>query len=744
MVFKNLFRRKGRTILTLLGISIGVAAIVALGAVARGLKAGFAAMTQGSQADLVLTQAEAFSALMSSIEESVADQVRAWPEVADVDGVLLGNALIDGSSYLFLFGHDPDGFSIAHFRIVEGQGLADAQGVRGKPLILGRRAAQSMDLQVGDAIRITGSTFRIIGIYETGNGFEDRAAVVPLREAQTLALQPHRVSMLYVKLSDPDKADQLQARVERRFPDLAVSTSSGFINQEQLLKMLDAMGMVVAGLAVIIGGIGMTNTLFMSVFERTREIGFLRSLGWRRRRVLGLILGESVVLALLGGLVGSGLGVVAVFMVSRSSSWLGVFGSQLTPDLFARGLVTAVVLGVVGGAYPAWWASRLVPLEALRYEGGAGGHVSHSLPGGMVVRNLWRRRVRTSLTLLGIGVSIAAIVALGGLAQGMTGAFTVMLKDSQTHLLAAEADIDSDFSAIGDRVAARIVARPDVAAVSGMIMKAANTDKMAMLLVFGYHPREFYIRRFRIIEGDPLTGRRQVLVGWKAAEQMGVEIGDTLSLLDRNFRVVGIFETGLPFEEIGVVIGLQEAQTLFGMLHQAQFYAISLRDPEQVEQVQRELQEEFPDIDFSLTSELTEDMSDLRVLQEMVGQISFLAIFIGGVGILNTMLMSVLERTGEIGVLRALGWRRRRVLGTILQESLILGAIGGVCGIFLGFGLGSLIGLTPGMFGAMKPLYTPQLLVQAVIVAAVAGVVGGLYPAWRATRMRPVEALRYE
>jgi ABC-type lipoprotein release transport system permease subunit len=744
MVFKNLFQRKGRTILTLLGISIGVAAIVALGAVARGLKAGFAAMTQGSQADLVLSQAEAMSTLMSSIDETMADEVRVLPEVADVDGMLLTNALIEDSSMLMIFGYDTEGFAIDHFRIVQGQALAATRSVQGKPLILGQRAAQSMDLQVGDAIRITGSTFRIIGIYETGNGFEDRAAVVPLREAQTLALQPHRVSMLYVRLSDPDKADQLQARVERRFPDLAVSTSSGFINQEQLLEMLDVMGMVVAGLAVIIGGIGMTNTLFMSVFERTREIGLLRSLGWRRWRVLGLILEESVVLALLGGVVGSGLGVVAVFMVSRSSSWLGVFGSQLTPDLFARGLVTVVVLGMVGGAYPAWWASRLVPLEALRYEGGAGGYTSRSLPGGMVVRNLWRRRVRTTLTLLGIGVSIAAIVALGGLAQGMTGAFTAMMRDSQTHLLAAEADIDSDFSAIDKRVAARIAARPDVAAVSGMIMKGANTDKMSMLLVFGYHPREFYIRRFRIIEGEPLTGRHEVLVGWKAAEQMGLEVGNTLRLLESNFRVVGIFETGLPFEEIGVVIGLREAQALFGMPHQAQFYAISLRDPEQVEQVQRELQEEFPDIDFSLSSELTEDMSDFRVLQEMVGQISFLAIFIGGVGILNTMLMSVLERTGEIGVLRALGWRRRRVLGTILQESLILGAVGGVCGIFLGFGLGSLIGLTPGMFGAMKPLYTPQLLVQAVMVAAVAGVVGGFYPAWRATRMRPVEALRYE
>ena len=80
MIFKNLFRRKGRTLLTLLGISIGVAAIVALGALAQGLKAGFVTLTQGSQADLVLSQAESLSALMSSVDEAVADEVRTWPE----------------------------------------------------------------------------------------------------------------------------------------------------------------------------------------------------------------------------------------------------------------------------------------------------------------------------------------------------------------------------------------------------------------------------------------------------------------------------------------------------------------------------------------------------------------------------------------------------------------------------------------------------------------------------------------
>jgi len=761
VVFKDLFRRKARTILTLLGIAIGVAAIVALGALAQGLKTGFVAMTRGSQADLVLSQAQSLSALVSSVEETVAGEVRALPEVAGVDGMLYTNALIDDSSYLIVFGYDPEGFAIDHFRIVEGQALAEARTLRGKPLILGRRAAQSMDVQVGDTFRITGSAFRVVGIYETGSGLEDGAAVLPLQEAQTLALQPHRVSVLYVKLKDPSKAGPLQVRLERRFPDLSVSTSAGFASQEPLFELLDGIAMAVAGLAVVIGGIGMTNTLFMSVFERTREIGVLRSLGWRRRQVLGLILGEALVLALLGGVAGSGLGVFALVAVSRSGSLLGLFGSQLTPGLFGRALVTVLALGLVGGAYPAWWASRLLPVEALQYEGGVRSranrrsairnpHSAFRIPHSAIrnlpatLRSLWRRRTRTALTLLSIGVSIAAVIALGGVARGMLNAFTTMMTDSQTDLFAAEADIDMDFSAISERVGARLAARSDVDGVSGMFWTGASTPKMPMLIVYGYHPREFAIRRYRIVEGDPLAGRREIIIGRLAADKMGVQVGDTFRLLESNFRVAGIYETGLAFEDAGVVIGLREAQSITGKPRQVQFYLISLRDPGQAERVRGELEATFPDIDFSLTSELGESTSDFRVIADMADQISFLAVFIGALGMLNTMLMSVLERTREIGVLRSLGWRQRQVLGMILRESLVLGVVGGVCGVPLGLGLGSLIGLAGIWGGAIEPSYTPLLFAQAIVVAAVAGVLGGLYPAWRATRMRPVEALRYE
>jgi ABC-type antimicrobial peptide transport system permease subunit len=225
---------------------------------------------------------------------------------------------------------------------------------------------------------------------------------------------------------------------------------------------------------------------------------------------------------------------------------------------------------------------------------------------------------------------------------------------------------------------------------------------------------------------------------------MGVEVGDTLRMLDSSFRVVGIYETGVPFEEVGGVITLRDAQRLAGRPHQVTLYGIKLRDPKQAEEVKAYLDANFPEIDVSLTSEFSENIPDLQASEQMVGQIAFLAILIGGVGMLNTMLMSVLERTREIGVLRALGWRRRQVVGVILREALVLGLIGGICGILLGLGLAWLLGLIPMIKGMVVPVYTVGLFALAMIVALVTGVVGALYPSWRATRMQPVEALRYE
>jgi putative ABC transport system permease protein len=117
---------------------------------------------------------------------------------------------------------------------------------------------------------------------------------------------------------------------------------------------------------------------------------------------------------------------------------------------------------------------------------------------------------------------------------------------------------------------------------------------------------------------------------------------------------------------------------------------------------------------------------------------------VGGIGVMNTMLMAVLERTREIGVLRALGWRRNSILSLILREAWLLGMLGGVVGVGVAFGLNFLLSLAPLVQDSLSPVWSADVFLRAAAVAITLGLIGGLYPAFRATLLQPVEALRYE
>jgi ABC-type lipoprotein release transport system permease subunit len=386
-----------------------------------------------------------------------------------------------------------------------------------------------------------------------------------------------------------------------------------------------------------------------------------------------------------------------------------------------------------------------MPLEALGQEGGVGRDVPKHLPGGMTLRNLWRRRTRTILTTVGVGVGIAAIIALGGMGQGFMEDFNAMSMGSEADLMAMEADAaDMGYSTIDERYGDRLSILAEVKSVSGIGFAYANTEKLPILLITGYNPHEFAIEHYNIVEGQPLRASRQILLGRQAAEVLDLDVGDTMRVLESTFRVVGIYETGIGWEENGAVISLRDAQQLAGRPHQVTMFAIKLKDPDRADQVMVDLEERFPELNISRTSEFAESIPDLKNMERMVGEISIMAILIGAVGMINTMLMSVLERTREIGVLRALGWKGRRVLGMVLRESLALGVLGGLAGILLGLLLAWLMTKLPAVGGMLSISFPPDLFVRAVLIAVVTGVVGGIYPAWRAIRFRPVEALRYE
>jgi ABC-type lipoprotein release transport system permease subunit len=241
-----------------------------------------------------------------------------------------------------------------------------------------------------------------------------------------------------------------------------------------------------------------------------------------------------------------------------------------------------------------------------------------------------------------------------------------------------------------------------------------------------------------------LTANRQIIIGRVAADNLAKEVGQTVRIFDTAFRIVGIYETGVPFEDGGGVVSLRDAQNLFGQPHKVSFLGIWLQDPGQAEAVARAIEARFPEVAISQASEFSEDVVDLRMTRSGTWAIAFLALLVGGAGMMNTMVMSVFERTREIGVLRALGWRKIRVLQMVLHESLALSLLGGAAGLVTGVAFIGLLNADPIMAGFVHARFSAGLFFQALLTALVLGAVGGVYPAWRASRMRPVEALRYE
>jgi ABC-type antimicrobial peptide transport system permease subunit len=749
MIFKNLFRRKSRSLLTLAGIAIGVAAMIALGALGAGLASGYQAIAGGSQADLIMTQAESYDLSLSSVDEHIGDQLLVMPEVSEAAGMMMGNVSAEeGAKYFFIFGHDPDRFAVEHFRIIEGQTL-NARGVRGRPILLGKNAVEGLEVGVGDTVNLTGGTFRVVGIYETGDAFEDGAAVMTLKDAQTILQKPRLVNAFYLKLKDTRLADRLIERAARLYPENELDTPVEFGDKQQAVEIMEGMASAVAGLAIIVGGVTMTNTILMSVYERTREIGVLRAVGWRRRRVLTLILGESILLALVGGLIGTIIGVALVYSI-RNVPLYGYTRGQFSSGLFLQAFVVAVVLGIVGGLYPAWRASKLQPLEAMRYDGGGHSRASSRFNlnfGGMTLKSVFRRKTRTALTLVAIGIGVGAIVGLGAVIDGVITQLDTIFSESNAHIMALEADVsDMGYSAIPESVGARIAAHPEVAHVSGTVVGFnMEYEESPIFIIWGYHPQEKSIARFKIIDGEPLRANRQVVLGKPAAEALGKKVGDTFRVGESAFRVVGIFETGTGYEETGGLFTRRDTQVIAGKPSQVNWYSIELKDPAKADEMMAYFDRKFPEIDVSLTSEFAESLPDMESSRAMLSGIAVLMALVGAFGMTNTILMSVLERTRELGVLRAVGWSRRRILTMIIKESLLLGILGGLTGILIGFLLARGIAAIPSI-GEMvgQGSFPPALLAQAMAIAVILGAVGGIYPAWRATKMQPVEALRYE
>jgi len=700
-------------------------------------------MSGGSGADILVVQDNALDLMFSAVDQDIGQTLAGMPGVTDVSEMVYTFAATDNAPYFIVYGYDPTGFAIQRFKIVTGESLSGKTESRaGKPLLLGRAAADNLKKRVGDTFRLYESTYRIVGIYETGEPFEDGAAVVRLEDAQIISGKPRQVNALLLKVREGTDLEVLCARIERRFDKLTATKSADFAGQQEMLQYIYVFTWSVSLMAIFIGGIGVMNTMLMSVFERTKELGVLRAIGWRPRRVLAMILGESLTLSLLGGGFGLLLGLGIARAVQNVPAISSIMPPQFSTNLIVQGIVVALGLGLVGGGLPAWRASRLTPAEAMRAEGGAPRSMRHLR--WSPLRNIMRQPTRTLLTVVGIGVAIMAIVFMGAMGDGLIDAIGGIMTGGGAHLIGIEADASVDLSKIDEDIVRRIGSLPGVQAAEGFLTGYTTLGDLPFFIVFGYQPRGLSIRTFPIVEGEALTTNRQIILGRVAATNLRKQVGQTVRIFDSTFKIVGIYETGVAFQDGGGVMTLRDAQKLFGQTRKVSFMGVWLQDLEQANAVICEIEARFPAVSVGQGSRFTENLVDIQMMKASTWGIALLAVIVGGLGMMNTMVMSVIERTREIGVLRALGWRKRRVLAMIVRESVALSLIGGLAGTAAGVLVGYALNLSPIMQGFFRMEYSAGLFAQAFGVALVLGVIGGVYPAWRASNLQPVEALRYE
>lgn len=366
LVFRNLFRQRMRTTLTVVGISVGIAIVVALGAITGGLRETVGGWLQIGGADFVVARKGSADFSFSTVSDREWSQLDAMDGVERTTGALIRVTQHGSNPYFILLGVRPAELAQAPPELVSGR--LPRPGATHE-VILGSRAAASNVAAPGSTITIDEELFRVVGVYRGDDVMTDSGAYAPLETVREIARTPGVVTGVWVKAEPGTDAAALASTIEERFPTLVtVSGVDDFGKVDQGIRIMDAMNLAVSTLAVVLGAIAVMNTMIMAVFERTREFGILRAVGWRGSRIMRLVLTEALLLCFVAAVIGTVLGVLATRGVMLIEAVQGFLEPTYTLDVFVRAVLIASGVGLAGALYPAYRAVRLSPMEALRHE----------------------------------------------------------------------------------------------------------------------------------------------------------------------------------------------------------------------------------------------------------------------------------------------------------------------------------------------------------------------------------------
>jgi len=682
-------------------------------------------------------------------------------------------------------------------------------------ILLGTSLAKTLKVSVGGEVAVLtqgmygsigAAKYSVAGIYDTGNEMVDSMqAFITLADAGALFSSEGMLTTLAIKLENYNLTDGATSQMSQMLPNNLeikgwkqlipdVAQKVGFHEWMTSIVMIILFGIVM---------IGVTNTMLISVFERKREFGVMMSMGTSGPQIFRTIVYEGLLIGLLGFVAGLSVsyGLVAHLGShgidfsghSHAVQTLRGVSNKLYPDLsLSRALfigVTLIAITVAAAIYPALKTASLLPLDALR---GLSGNIGSRGKGrgvsnrflilALAFRNIARHPLRTSLTGFAVAFAMAAFIFL---ACFMTGYYRQIV-DNATGFISGDGQIQHrDFKtelnpSLMLKHSAQLLndlkRMPEIKAASPRVMTPAMVSSPAAgepLLLMGVYPdqeRQVTFLYRSVKEGSYLNPGhdREIVMGRKLAERLHVQLGDKVvvtaqdvngNLASESLIVTGLFSTGSHgFDDSLAHISLPVLQHMLGMGDE--FTSIAFRVAQE---------DSLPDTLAQVSRHISDSTIKVYPWQELIPEVAQMnAIFKGSLLIvmgiifltiavvtMNTVLMSVLERTREFGTMLALGSKPRVIVRLVLLESAAIG----IASSLVGLGIGSLAAYVHSITGmSMKAhkltaipgttdMVYPQLtwattLAPAALLPLIMILVS-LYPAWRAGRMEPIKALRH-
>jgi len=367
LIIHNLGSRRMRTALTGAAVAIGVMAVLALGVLTASLKQTATQILKVGNADFTIAQKHTDDIINSTIDENEIAKIGKVPGVHQVIGALIELDRYDADNPVVIqVGLAPDAQVPFGVDILEGRSYAADSP---DEVMLGYSIAEKIGKKVGDTVTFGDHRYKVVGLYRTGISFGNSTVMFPLSTLQGLNRVAGQVSLAFAKVEKGTKIPTVTKAIDDRFPQLTtIRDATDYGRADRNLTLINAANTGGSILAALIAITGVLNTSLLSFFERVREFGVLRSIGWSRRRVLFLVLGETLVVSVVGAALGILLGWGAINVLEQLKQLKGIFVPLYDAWIFGRALVFAFVVAVLGALYPALRAATLAPMEALRRE----------------------------------------------------------------------------------------------------------------------------------------------------------------------------------------------------------------------------------------------------------------------------------------------------------------------------------------------------------------------------------------